>query len=81
LDTAIANFTTALEMNSVMADYFNYRGLALRSKGEYKKSFADVNQALKISRKFVEANFNRRMVYDIYEHILYLSRQIRGWHQ
>jgi tetratricopeptide (TPR) repeat protein len=41
--------------------------VALRLKGEYKKSFADFTQALKLNNNFVEAYYNRGVIYHMHQ--------------
>src|SRR5262245_2761644 len=53
LDTAIVDFTKAIEINPALARAYESRGRAYASKGDYTRAVADVTKASELAAKLM----------------------------
>jgi len=60
---AIADFDTALRLNSFSAVAFNSRGVAYHAQGDFVHALADFRRAIELSPNYAEAHRNRGTSY------------------
>src|SRR5277367_3198660 len=58
-DTALADFTRAIEIDPVLARAYVSRGRVYATRGEYDKAVADFDRALQIDARNEEAYYSR----------------------
>jgi tetratricopeptide (TPR) repeat protein len=63
LDSAIADFSEAINLNPAYADAYFHRGTAYRAKGDYDRAIADFGQAIALDPKDPEAHYHRGEAY------------------
>jgi len=63
LDTAIADFTQAIQMYPKSAVAYNGRGLAYGKKGDFDKAIADFSQAVLLDPTDAPGFYNRALAY------------------
>jgi tetratricopeptide (TPR) repeat protein len=54
-DSAVADFSEAINLNPAYADAYFHRGTAYRAKGDYDRAIADFDQAIQLDPKDPEA--------------------------
>jgi tetratricopeptide (TPR) repeat protein len=64
-DKAIADFSTAVEIDGKSTAAYMNRSRAYESKGDYDSAIADYIKAIEIDGKFAPAYFNRGVVYKL----------------
>lgn len=64
LDTAVALFTTVIELEPDRAVVYHYRGEAYYTQGAFDNAISDFSKAIAIEPKFAEAYSNRGLAYD-----------------
>ena len=62
-DTALAEFTKALQADPKDPEIYNNRGSMYTFKGQYDQAIADFNQALKLNPRYANAYYNRGVAY------------------
>ena len=62
-DTALAEFTKALQADPKDPEIYNNRGSIYTFKGQYDQAIADFNQALKLNPRYANAYYNRGVAY------------------
>ena len=63
VDTAISDFTKAIEYQSDFDSAYNNRGLAYRSVGNYEAALKDFEEAIRLNPKFPNAYGNRAWIW------------------
>ncbi len=63
LDSAIAEFTSAIQVNPSYAKGYVNRGMAYVRKGKYAQGLSDISKAIEIDPAYIEAYSNRAFVY------------------
>ena len=58
-DKAIAEFSSAIQLNPMQAVAYNNRGLAFSEKKDYDSALKDFNKAIEINPSYVTAYYNR----------------------
>jgi tetratricopeptide (TPR) repeat protein len=62
-DTAIADFTEAIRLDSNNARFYFYRGVAYRSKNDNDRAISDFDNAIRLNPNLANAYLNRASVY------------------
>lgn len=62
-ETAIEEYTRALELDPAFADAYNNRGIAYQALGEYDRAIEDYTRAIEINPEFAIAYRNRGLAY------------------
>jgi tetratricopeptide (TPR) repeat protein len=61
---AIADFTSAIELDPKKAEAYNYRGHAYSGKSSFDRAISDFTSAIGISPNYFDAYANRALTYD-----------------
>jgi tetratricopeptide (TPR) repeat protein len=62
-DRAIADFTTALQLDSDKAGTYNLRGVAYENKGDFDSAIADFDKAIRMDPRLRNAHYNRGLAF------------------
>ncbi|MDE5932986.1 MAG: tetratricopeptide repeat protein, partial [Lachnospiraceae bacterium] len=63
-EKAVESYSSAIDMQSNNAQFYNDRGYAYWILGKYDEAIADYNRAIELNPEFVEAYSNRGVVYE-----------------
>ena len=62
-DTAIIDYTDAIELDPEYAEAYNYRGIAYLSNGDFDNAIADYTEAVELDPEFTDAYKDRATAY------------------
>ena len=62
-DTAITDYTNAIELDPEYAEAYNYRGIAYLSNGDFDNAIADYTEAIELDQEFTDAYKDRATAY------------------
>ena len=63
IDSAIENFTKAIELSPDLAIAYSNRGVAYGEKGDIDRAIADFTEAIELQPDFADAYYNRGIAY------------------
>ena len=63
LDTAVTDFTKAVQLNPVHSEAYFNRAVAFASKGDFDRCIADSTEAVRLNPKYGDANLIRGIAY------------------
>ena len=62
-DTAITDYTNAIELDPEYAEAYNHRGIAYLNNGNFDDAIADYTEAIRLDQEFAEAYKDRATAY------------------
>lgn len=62
-DTAITDYTNAIELDTEYAEAYNHRGIAYLNNGNFDDAIADYTDAIRLDQEFAEAYKDRATAY------------------
>ena len=62
-NTAITDYTNAIELDPEYAEAYNYRGIAYLSRGDFNNAIVDYTEAIELDQEFTDAYKDRAIAY------------------